>query len=58
LRQVPESIKKKKTDYQKLSSEIHNYLTYIKLGNFSKAASQVLKEGEGKCETTPKIPER
>ncbi len=41
---VPELIKKKKSQHEKLSSEIRNYLNFIKMGNFSKAVSEVLDE--------------
>jgi len=43
---VPELIKKKKSQHEKLSSEIRNYLNFIKMGNFSKAVSEVLNKAE------------
>lgn len=46
LNDVPETVKKKKAQYEKLLSEIENYLNYIKTGNFSKAVSDALKEAE------------
>jgi len=46
LNDVPETMKKKKAQYEKLLSEIQNYLNYIKTGNFSKAVSDALKEAE------------
>ncbi len=46
LNEVPELIKKKKSKQEKLSSEIRNYLNFIKMGNFSKAVSEVLNEAE------------
>ena len=51
LNEVPELIKKKKAQYEKMLSEIKNYLTYIKSGNFSKAVSEALNEAETKGET-------
>lgn len=35
LNDIPEKIKKKKQQYDKILSEIQNYLNYIKIGNFS-----------------------
>ena len=46
LNNVPELIKKKHLQYDKLLSEMQNYLNYIKVGNFSKAVSDALKEVE------------
>lgn len=46
LNEVPELIKKKKSQQEKLSSEIRNYLNFIKMGNLSKAVSGVLNETE------------
>ncbi len=42
----PETIKLRKAQYDKLSIEIQNYLNYIKVGNFSSAVSDALKEAE------------
>lgn len=50
LNEVPELIKKKKSQYDKLFPEIQNYLNYIKMGNLSKAVSEALKEAEAKGE--------
>jgi len=50
LNDAPELIKKKKAQYEKLFSEIQNYLNFIKSGNFSKAVSEALKEAENKGE--------
>jgi DNA invertase Pin-like site-specific DNA recombinase len=50
LNGVPEELKKKKLQYEKLSSEIRNYLNYIKAGNFSNAVADALKEVERKSE--------
>ncbi len=46
LNEVPELIKKKNSQYEKLLSEIQNYLNFVKVGNFSKAVSEALKEAE------------
>ena len=40
LNEVPELIKKKKSQYDKALLEIQNYLNYIKTGNFSNAVSE------------------
>ncbi len=46
----PETTKKKRAQYDKLSLEMQNYLNYIKLGNFSKAVSEALKHCESRFE--------
>jgi len=48
MNEVPESLKKKKAQYDKLLLEIQNYLNFIKAGNFSKAVSDALSESEVK----------
>ncbi|MCK5306885.1 MAG: recombinase family protein [Candidatus Omnitrophica bacterium] len=50
MNEVPELVKKKKSQYDKASIELQNYLNYIKMGNFSKAVSGALKEAETKTE--------
>jgi len=50
MNEVPEQIKKKKAQYDKTLHELQNYLNYIKMGNFSKAVSDALKETEAKSE--------
>ncbi len=50
LNEVPELTKKKKQQYEKLLSEIQNYLNFVKIGNFSKAVSKALKEAEKKSD--------
>jgi len=47
---VPEVVKKKKIQHEKLLSEIQNYLNFIKSGNLSKAVSEALGEAEEKSE--------
>jgi len=51
LNDIPERINKKKTQYDKITLEMQNYLNYIKIGNFSKAVSEALKEAETKSES-------
>ncbi len=50
MNEVPEQIKNKKAQRDKISAEIHNYMNYIKIGNFSNAVSAALKEAEAKNE--------
>ena len=46
LNAVPEEIKKKKTLLEHIKQNIQNYLTFIKLGNFSKAVAEAMQEAE------------
>lgn len=46
LNEVPGLARKKKQQYEKLTSEIMTYLNFVKIGNFSKALSEALKEAE------------
>ena len=46
LNEVPELVKKKKAQYEKIQQEIQNYLNFIRVGNFSKAVSDALTEAE------------
>ena len=48
--EVPELVKKKKAQYEKIQQEIQNYLNFIKLGNLSKAVSEALTEAEKRNE--------
>ena len=41
----------KKETVEKILSEIQNYLNYIKVGNFSKAVSDALKDAEKRIDT-------
>jgi hypothetical protein len=50
LNEVPALIKKKRLQQEKLLSEIQNYLNFIKMGNLSKAVSDVLNEAEKRSE--------
>jgi len=44
--EVPELVKKKRTQYDKIQQEIQNYLNFIKMGNLSKAVSEALTDAE------------
>ena len=48
--EVPELVRKKKQEQEKLTSEIRNYLNFIKVGNLSKVVSEALKEAEGRSD--------
>jgi len=48
--EVPELVKKKKVQHEKLQQEIQNYLNFVKKGNLSKAVSEALNEAEKKNE--------
>ncbi len=50
LNEVPELVKKKKHQYERIQQEIQNYLNFVKVGNFSKAVSEALTEAEKKNE--------
>ncbi|MDP2913072.1 MAG: recombinase family protein, partial [Candidatus Omnitrophota bacterium] len=50
LNGVPEELKKKRLQHERLASEIRHYLDYVKVGNFSKAVSDALREAEAKSE--------
>ncbi len=44
--EVPELVKKKKAQYEKIQQEIQNYLNFIMVGNLSKAVSEALTDAE------------
>ncbi|MDP8266267.1 MAG: recombinase family protein [Candidatus Aceula meridiana] len=48
LNEVPELTKKKKAQLEKIKTEMHNYLNFIRAGNFSKTVSEALNEAEKK----------
>ena len=50
LNEVPELLKKKEAQLEKIQQEVKNYLNFVKLGNFSKAVSAALSEAENKNE--------
>ena len=48
LNRVPEDMKRKKGEYDKVMREVQNYLNYIKAGNFSNAVSEALSAAEAR----------
>ena len=48
--EVPELVKKKRAQYEKIHQEIQNYLNFIKTGNLSKAVSGALTDAERRNE--------
>ena len=48
--EVPELVKKKRAQYEKIQQDIQNYLKFIQLGNLSKAVAGALDEAEKKNE--------
>jgi len=48
--EVPELVKKKRAQYEKIRQEIQNYLNFIRTGNISKAVSEALTEAEKRNE--------
>lgn len=48
--EVPELVKKKRAQYDKIQQEIQNYLNFIKMGNLSKAVSEALTDAEKRNE--------
>ncbi len=54
LHEVPELVKKKKGQLEKLQREMRNYMNFIKSGNFSKTVSDALNEAEKRNEDLSK----
>lgn len=50
LNEVPEEIKQKKSQYEKVQAELQNLLNFIKVGNFSKIVSEALADAENRGE--------
>ena len=48
--EVPELVKKKKAQYEKIQQEIQNYLNFIRVGNISKSVSEALTDAEKRNE--------
>ncbi len=48
--EVPELVKKKKAQYEKIQQEIQNYLNFIRIGNISKSVSEALVDAENRNE--------
>jgi len=50
LNTVPDEIKKKEAALEKLKQDLQNYLNFVRMGNFSKAVSEAIKEAEQRTE--------
>ena len=50
LNEVPEELKQKRHQYDKVQAELQNLLSFIKAGNFSKVVSEALIDAEGRSE--------
>jgi len=50
LNEIPEEVKQKKHQYDKVQSELQNLLNFIKAGNFSKVVSEAITEAEGRSD--------
>ena len=48
LNEVPELLRRKKAQVEKVAMEIRNYLDFIKMGNLSRAVSEALKDAEAR----------
>ena len=48
--EVPELVKKKRAQFEKIQQEIQNYLNFIKVGNLSKTVSEALADAEKRNE--------
>lgn len=50
LNEVPEELRQKKHEYEKVQAELQNLLAFIKAGNFSKVVSEALIDAENRGE--------
>lgn len=50
LNEVPEELKQKRVQHEKIQTELQNLLNFIKIGNFSKVVSDALVDAEGRSE--------
>lgn len=50
LSEVPEELRQKKHQYEKVQLELQNLLSFIKAGNFSRVVSDAISEAENKSE--------
>ena len=50
LGQVPEELKQKKQQHEKIQAELQNLLNFIKVGNFSKVVSEALVDAENRSD--------
>lgn len=48
LNEVPEEIKQKKAQMEKIQTELQNFLNFIKTGNFSKLVSEAIVDAENR----------
>ena len=47
---VPEELKQKRAQHEKIQAELQNLLNFIKIGNFSKVVSDALTDAEGRSD--------
>lgn len=50
LNEVPEELKQKRSQHEKVQTELHNLLNFIKAGNFSKVVSAAIADAENRQE--------
>ena len=50
LGEVPEELKQKRNQHEKIQTELQNLLNFIKNGNFSKVVSEALADAEGRSD--------
>ena len=50
LNEIPEEVKQKKSQYEKVQAELQNLLNFIKAGNFSKVVSEAITDAECRSE--------
>jgi site-specific DNA recombinase len=50
LNEVPEELKQKRHQHEKVQAELQNLLNFIKAGNFSKVVSEALTDAEGRSD--------
>lgn len=50
MNEVPEELKVKRAQHEKVQAELQNLLSFIKSGNFSKMVSEAIVDAEGRSE--------
>lgn len=50
LNEIPEEVKQKRGQFEKVQAELQNLLNFIKAGNFSKMVSDAIVDAEGRSE--------
>ncbi len=50
LNEIPEEVKQKRSQFEKVQAELQNLLNFIKAGNFSKMVSDAIVDAEGRSE--------